>query len=463
MTAEELRRRADEEIKYREESALAPKKKILDKEDFIHRHDEAFIDNAYRLILHRPPDPEGRAYYLGHLRSGRRSKMQIVANMAASEEAKKTGVRIRRIGIYRALSFLYKIPGLSYLVRWMVVLVSLPRLVQRHNALESALYAHTERIRREQEARWHAEMDEARKEEAARIEEWVERFEQRQREEAARRDHAWRALEGELRRRLEEAEAAWGRIESQRTLYERVARRLEEHLLTESEMRKEGKASLIAEELSADFYRALEARFRGTEEEIARRLRRYLPAVREMEAPSPALDIGCGRGEWLRLLSKEGVEAKGIDLNPLFVEKLRDEGLEVYRSEALMHLRSLPDDSLGLLTGFHIAEHLEFPVLMALLREARRVLRPGGMLLLETPNPRNLGVGACDFYTDPTHRRPLPPHLLRFLLEYAGFREVRIEPAQDFEPMIVEDPVLQSFVDDWVAQSPDYAVLGRVG
>jgi O-antigen chain-terminating methyltransferase len=39
---------------------------------------------------------------------------------------------------------------------------------------------------------------------------------------------------------------------------------------------------------------------------------------------------------------------------------------------------------------------------------------PGGLLILETPNPENLVVGACTFWYDPTHIRPLPPAMMRF-------------------------------------------------
>jgi O-antigen chain-terminating methyltransferase len=55
------------------------------------------------------------------------------------------------------------------------------------------------------------------------------------------------------------------------------------------------------------------------------------------------------------------------------------------------------------------------------------VLRPGGVAIFETPNPENLIVGACNFYYDPTHLRPLPPEPMRFLLEASGFVDVVIE------------------------------------
>jgi O-antigen chain-terminating methyltransferase len=53
-------------------------------------------------------------------------------------------------------------------------------------------------------------------------------------------------------------------------------------------------------------------------------------------------------------------------------------------------------------------------------------LRPGGALIFETPNPNNVNVATSGFYLDPTHRAPLPPLLLEFMLSRAGFIEVEI-------------------------------------
>ena len=64
---------------------------------------------------------------------------------------------------------------------------------------------------------------------------------------------------------------------------------------------------------------------------------------------------------------------------------------------------------------------------MALIDEALRTLRPDGVLVLETPNPENPAVGSYLFYMDPTHRNPLPPEMLRWLVEARGFVDVRVE------------------------------------
>ena len=74
-----------------------------------------------------------------------------------------------------------------------------------------------------------------------------------------------------------------------------------------------------------------------------------------------------------------------------------------------------------------MAEHLPPPVVQALLGEAHRALRPGGLLLLETVNAASAFAFLEVFIRDLTHERPLHPETLRFLAAAAGFTEARVE------------------------------------
>ncbi len=180
-----------------------------------------------------------------------------------------------------------------------------------------------------------------------------------------------------------------------------------------------------------DFYRALEARFRGAPSAIAELMREHLPEVRAVAPLAeglPLLDLGCGRGEWLALLREEGIVARGVDLLAANVQAGLEQGLEVRYQDVLVALRDSADASLGMVSAFHLVEHLDHAQLRELLHEAHRALAPGGRLLLETPNPQNLIVGSCNFYLDPTHVRPLPPDFLVFLAEFAGFEGVEARP-----------------------------------
>jgi O-antigen chain-terminating methyltransferase len=214
-------------------------------------------------------------------------------------------------------------------------------------------------------------------------------------------------------------------------------------------------------------YVTFEDKFRGTREEIRDRLRVYLDLLRQAGAGTaerPILDIGCGRGEWLELLRDEGFHATGVDMNDTLALQCRERGLQVEVNDALAFLRSLPEASLGAVTGFHIIEHLPMEVLLDLYGEAVRVLHPGGVAIFETPNPQNLLVGACNFYADPTHKRPLYPETQKFFLEYRGFSRVELKFLHPHEPgaRLPEDeaPALAARLNDLLSCARDYAVIG---
>lgn len=171
-------------------------------------------------------------------------------------------------------------------------------------------------------------------------------------------------------------------------------------------------------------YAAFENRFRGSREEIRERLAAYAPLF---EGLAPVVDLGCGRGEFLEVLKHDGVEALGLESNAHLARECRERGLDVVHGDLLAFLRARADGSLGGVFAAQVAEHLPPAVLQALLREAHRALRPGGLLLLETVNPRSV-IGFLEVYNrDLTHERPLHPETLGFLAAGAGFSDVRIE------------------------------------
>jgi SAM-dependent methyltransferase/prefoldin subunit 5 len=212
------------------------------------------------------------------------------------------------------------------------------------------------------------------------------------------------------------------------------------------------------------FYVAFEDQFRGSREDILNRLKVYLPLIAEANTgkpESPILDMGCGRGEWLELLQETGYTARGLDINRVMIEQCKARGLEVIEKDALSFLQSLPDSSLGAVTGFHIIEHLPFEYLLKLFGEAARVLQTGGLVIFETPNPQNVLVGSCSFYYDPTHRNPLPPVTIEYIAQFYGFSRVQILKLHPSEQNIIADnsELAQRF-NEYFYGSMDYAVIG---
>jgi O-antigen chain-terminating methyltransferase len=212
------------------------------------------------------------------------------------------------------------------------------------------------------------------------------------------------------------------------------------------------------------FYVSFENRFRGPRKQIKKRVEIYLPIIRKAHAgcpEAPVLDVGCGRGEWLELLEEHKLHASGVDINSAMQAQCRERKLEVVQGDAIAHLRSLPESSLGAVTGFHIIEHLELEVLMDLFSETIRVLVPGGVAIFESPNCKNLIVGATNFNIDPTHRNPVFPETAQFMLSIHGFNKVKLKYLAPVEVQRFTGKDRQSIVlNDLLYGPQDFAVIG---
>jgi SAM-dependent methyltransferase len=177
------------------------------------------------------------------------------------------------------------------------------------------------------------------------------------------------------------------------------------------------------DDLDSHKYVGFEDQFRGSPEDIRRRVEEYLPMF---AGASDVLDVGCGRGEFLELLREHGVHARGIDVNPAMVEVCRGKGLDAETGDALTYLRGLPDASLGGLFAAQVVEHLEPRYLARLLDAAFEKLRPGAPIVLETINPACWFAFFESYIRDLTHVRPVHPDTLKYLLIATGFQQVEI-------------------------------------
>jgi O-antigen chain-terminating methyltransferase len=215
------------------------------------------------------------------------------------------------------------------------------------------------------------------------------------------------------------------------------------------------------------FYLAFENQFRGSRADIQQRVRIYLPSIKAAGAGqlhAPALDLGCGRGEWLELLRDEQLIGRGVDLNEFMVAECIGRGLAAEQADVLEFLGTLPSDSQGAITAFHLIEHLPFSALLRIFSESLRVLRPGGVCIFETPNPDNIQVGSNRFYIDPTHVRPLPKEFTKFVMANAGFSRVAVlplHPVADSPPPAGTASPAENFVNRAFFGDQDYAVIGH--
>ena len=478
--------------------------------DLLRYHDRAFVHAVYRAVLKRAPDETELTRELTRLRSGNVNKIDLLATVRFTPEGRAKGVQIEGLVVPALIRRLGEVPLLGYVVRLSIAFVRLPNLIRDQREFGSYVLSQHELMAdfinqistRVSECRHElSQLQETHDQVFTRIDTLAEKqrgFEQLASAQFAEIDRRYDGLNaytkqqaGELRAQLaNDKQNVLAHInESQAALTKALAEQREALAKAETDLRAEidrlqlqlqhtrSELSIQANsivshvrpqipvETAGDthqldaLYAALEDRFRGTRAEIKERFQIYLPYVNER---APVVDLGCGRGEWLEILGEAGIEARGVDTNLIQIEQCRARNLNVSEEDFLAHLRSLPDASVGALTGFHIVEHVPFKTLVTLLNESLRVLRPGGVVIFETPNPENVLVGSNYFYMDPTHRHPLPSELLEFLLQSRGFEAIEILNLHPWESAQIagEDEVTKRF-NTYFYGPMDYAVVGR--
>lgn len=393
-------------------------------------HGVDFIRNAYLALLLREPDESGMAHYMEALASGYFNKIDILESLRVSPEGRRNNVRVDGLALPVAVRRVGRIPIVGYVVRLMIAIARLPRLIQHQNQFEFYMWPQLQRVA-DYENQSRREAAEA----VAQVSSQV--LDLTQQHEALTQHH--QAL---TTRQVELGDA----VDTRFSEFENEL----ESLKADWDPRLD------------DLYASFEDRFRGEREEVQRRLEVYVPLLIEAGITNGVLDIGAGRGEWLRLLRGKNIAAQGVDRNRVFIEECRRDGLDVAEADALDHLQALPANSLNVVTSFHLVEHLAFEVLIKLLDEIERVLKPGGLVILETPNPENFMVGSFSFYADPTHRNPIPSETLEFLLKSRGFTDTKVWKLRPWEAAKLEgDSELIRRFNEFFYSAPDYAVIAK--
>ena len=484
-------------------------------EDLLRFHGADFVRNAYQALLLREPDHAGLTHHLEMLSTGRFNKIDVLASLQASQEARSTGIKIDGLRSRVAIRRLGRLPGIGYLVQLVVAVGRLPVLLQHIRQLEfyfwsqqqklvdhqnqtesqfqdalaqvsAQMLAHTQKatehqgrietlhqsvdLVREKHERLATEHNDSK----ISVEHKFEHLNQlnialderlqsqtqallQQQEQTARQQQHGEQLQQEIEKRFDDVGLQQQRIQSGVALQQGQLAKL-----------IEGKADAVniteareqREHLLDAFYAAFEDQFRGDRKEIEERLQVYLPTLERSHIREAVLDIGCGRGEWLELLQKQGIKARGIDRNRVFVEECTARGFDVIEADALAHLRTLPDESINAVTSFHLVEHLELETLISLLNEIVRVLKPGGLLILETPNPENLLVGSYSFYADPTHRNPIPAPTLQFIVESRGLKCIDVLKLRALDDAKIEgDTEVVRRLNQYFYSAPDYGLI----
>lgn len=153
---------------------------------------------------------------------------------------------------------------------------------------------------------------------------------------------------------------------------------------------------------------------------LVRWLRDWLPADKNARC----LDLACGCGEMQYLLEREGfTSTTGVDLCQEELQQAHSfvKG-DLVNDDILTFLQSRPSSSIDFITALNILEHLSKDRLHEVLKEAQRVLRPGGALVAIVPNAVS-PFGSLTRHWDITHEWAFTTNNFRQLAALTGFDE----------------------------------------
>lgn len=476
--------------------------------DFLVFDDEDFVDVAYRKLLRRPAIDDGSRDYVGALRGGAVSKVEVLGSIRFSDEGRRNSVHVDGLLLPYKLNQWRRKRIVGWFIGMGMAVVRLPRLAWHLQHIEAAAAHESHALGRLLNRRL-PEMEAARTSADAivdRLHSDVARLAREQQTYAdaqssssvmlEKRLDAQNAVLAALQARLDGQDETSVAVRTQLTSLQTAVdgQHASFAVLKDRVLEEQRRSRIMMERLAAFLeasarqarnetggeesapdarYAAFEDAFRGQRSEIKQRVAHYLGTLSaagiEPNVDNVVLDLGSGRGEWLEVLAEHGYRARGVDLDRGMLAASAKLGHDVIEADALDFLRVQDEDTFSAITAMHLVEHVPNSVLIELLDQTLRVLRPGGVLILETPNPENVLVGACTFYLDPTHRNPIPPLLLQWMVQSRGFQDASIERLTEHRGA----PALQRVADevpgadqinqmvDWFTAAQDYAVIAR--
>jgi 2-polyprenyl-3-methyl-5-hydroxy-6-metoxy-1,4-benzoquinol methylase len=188
------------------------------------------------------------------------------------------------------------------------------------------------------------------------------------------------------------------------------------------------------------------------DEKIIVMRKKYFPKILQditLSKGMRVLDIGCAYGYFLKLCDEVGCETYGIDISKYAINHAKKETkAKLFLHDVNKGLPMFTNDFFDLVTMFDVIEHLTSPFLT--LKELHRVLKPGGWLVITTPNLNSIERYLKKLfgkekewhgYYDKTHLYLFTPVSLNFLVERSGFKIVKTEtpfhPLPEFIQKIV--------------------------
>ena len=164
---------------------------------------------------------------------------------------------------------------------------------------------------------------------------------------------------------------------------------------------------------------------------------KYLNKKFEFKEKSRLLEIGCGRGDFLTAFQNENFDCVGIDRERSSIEMSHH--LKIFKCDISKDRFPFDDNLIDIVYHKSVIEHLYDPI--HLMQETYRVLKPGGKLIILTPDWH---TQMKNFYEDFTHSRPYDRGAMTDLLAIFGYKNIIVEKFYQL-PNIWKYPVLKIF------------------
>jgi len=387
------------------------KKKIYEIDDFTKFYNEDFIFKAFEGILKREPIQEEKDFYLPYLKSGKKSKTEIILLIRFSEEGKEKDVKILGIKKRYFVLQLFKLPIIGYLIQILYMIFSLPKFIQRINHFENSV--------------WASKIDN-----------------QKLSEVDNRLAHKIKTeLNDRLNQKIDEKIIIPNSLEVKANDF--LGEAIKNFSYPISKFNEFNKDELYYSLFETVFYQ---------HKVIIEKQKIYLKFIPKINSiKNPHLDIGCGRGEFITILKNSKYEVVGVDINSLEVNELKKKGFNVYHKDMIDFLQN-HFGTFSSISALQVIEHIDYDILRKFLTLAYEKIEDGGVLIVETINPHNK-IALNNFYMDETHKRPLPPEMIAFLLQWIGFKNIKFQ---------FTSPMPEEFrsKNDYRINYHDYAVIG---
>jgi len=148
---------------------------------------------------------------------------------------------------------------------------------------------------------------------------------------------------------------------------------------------------------------------------------KYMPILRPFDRNSTLLDLGCGSGALMAFLEKEGfTNVQGIDISEEQIAIANQRNLRAEVQDARHFLASQPEQY-DAIFAIDFVEHFTIDELSEIFEEIKNALKPGGKLIIQTPNGAGLFSGQV-IYGDLTHQTIFTPHSIAQILRYCGLQ-----------------------------------------